>query len=96
MITKIPYGYSLPESSVDEYFENARDRAQGWFDKVDYIATKELMEKSSHVPEIKTDVFRDVDSIANAVIDHAEKNKIDLIVMGTKGRTGLKRLLAWK
>lgn len=40
VVTKIPYGYSLPGSSIDKYFENAKDQAQAWFNNVTYIATK--------------------------------------------------------
>ena len=93
VITRIPYGYSLPGSSVDEYFENIRDKAQAWFNNVIYMATKVWTQNSNDVPEIKTDVFRNVDSVPDAIIDYAEKNKMDLIVIGTKGRTGLKRFL---
>ncbi len=58
-----------------------------------YIAKKGLTDKRDNVIDINTDVFRDVDSVADAIIGYATKNKIDLIVIGTKGRTGLKRFL---
>ena len=93
VITKIPYGYSLPGSSIDEYFENAKNQAQGWFNKVTFIATKGWTEKSDNVADIKAEVFRNFDSATNAIIDYTTKNKIDLIIIGTKGRTGLKRFL---
>ena len=32
-------------------------------------------------------------SVVGAIIDFAEKENIDLIVVGTRGRSGLKRLL---
>ena len=93
VVTKIPYGHSLPGSSIDEYFENAKDQAQAWFNEVTYIATKGWTVKNDNVADIKTEVFRNVDSVTDAIIDYATKNKIDLIVIGTKGRTGLKRFL---
>lgn len=92
-ITKIPYGYSLPGSSVDQYFENAKDQAQSWFDKVIDIAKKEEADKDSNVVGINTDIFTDVTSVTDAIVNYATKKKIDLIVIGTKGRTGLKRFL---
>jgi|SRR5689334_4977709 nucleotide-binding universal stress UspA family protein len=92
IITRIPYGYSLPGSSIDEYFESAKDKAHAWFDNINYFASKGWT-KNSNVPDIKTDVFRDVDSVADAIINYADKHSIDLIVMGTKGRTGLKKFL---
>jgi len=35
----------------------------------------------------------DVASAADSIVNYAENKKADLIVIGTKGRTGLKRLL---
>jgi nucleotide-binding universal stress UspA family protein len=35
----------------------------------------------------------DVASAADSIVNYAESKKADLIVIGTKGRTGLKRLL---
>ena len=90
-ITTIPYGYSLPGSSVDQYFESAKDQAQSWFDKVIDIAKK--TGKDSSVVDIMTDIFADVTSVTDAIVNYASKKNIDLIVIGTKGRTGLKRFL---
>jgi nucleotide-binding universal stress UspA family protein len=42
---------------------------------------------------ITTDIVADVSSIADAIINYAANNNIDLIVMGTKGKTGLKMFL---
>ena len=90
-ITTIPYGYSLPGSSVDQYFESAKDQARSWFDKVIDIAKKG--DKDSSVVDIMTDIFTDVTSVTDAIVNYATKKNIDLIVIGTKGRTGLKRFL---
>jgi nucleotide-binding universal stress UspA family protein len=35
----------------------------------------------------------DVASASDSIVNYAESKKVDLIVVGTKGRTGLKRLL---
>lgn len=42
---------------------------------------------------MRTDIFTDVESITGAIIDYASDKSIDLVIIGTKGRTGLKRLL---
>jgi nucleotide-binding universal stress UspA family protein len=34
-----------------------------------------------------------VASIADTIVNYAESKNVDLIVMGTKGRTGIKRFL---
>lgn len=93
VINKIPYGYSLPGSSLEEYFENAKNQAQSWFTHVINIGKREAADKNSDYLDIKTDILRGLDSVSDAIITFATKNKIDLIMMGTKGRTGLKRFL---
>lgn len=93
VINKIPYAYNLPGSSIEEYFENAKDEAQCWFNQVINIAKRKVADKNSNILDIKTDIFRGLYSVTDAIINYATKNKIDLIMMGTKGRTGLKRFL---
>ena len=68
-----------------------RNQARSWFDKVIDIAKKG--DKDSSVVDIMTDIFTDVTSVTDAIVNYATKKNIDLIVIGTKGRTGLKRFL---
>jgi nucleotide-binding universal stress UspA family protein len=82
VIVGIPYGYSLPE-----YHQDIKEKVESWFVKVKDIA------KTSGVTEVKTEIFMDVNSVVGSIIDVAKKETIDLIVIGTKGRTGLKRFL---
>jgi nucleotide-binding universal stress UspA family protein len=42
---------------------------------------------------IKTEVLLGVGSIVKEIVEYAEKNKIDLIVLGTRGRSGIKKIL---
>jgi len=42
---------------------------------------------------IITDIVTDVSSVADATINYAANDITDLIVMGSKGKTGLKRFL---
>jgi nucleotide-binding universal stress UspA family protein len=42
---------------------------------------------------ISTDIVANVSSTADAILNYASTTNINLIVMGTKGRTGLKRFL---
>jgi nucleotide-binding universal stress UspA family protein len=70
-----------------EYQQDIKEKAESWFIKVKDIA------KTLHISEVKTEIFMDVNSVADTIIDFAKKETIDLIVIGTKGRTGLKRFL---
>ena len=47
--------------------------------------------KDEGIFDIKTEIFIDVRSIIDFIIEYATQRNIDLIVIGTKGRTGLKR-----
>jgi nucleotide-binding universal stress UspA family protein len=42
---------------------------------------------------VKTDIFTDARSITDAIVNYASDKSIDLVVIGTKGRTGLRRFL---
>jgi len=49
------------------------------------------MAKDEGIFDIKTEIFIDVKSIIESIIEYATRKNIDLIVIGTRGRTGLKR-----
>ena len=84
----IPYGYATPAAStVHQYDEEIKDKIESWFDEVRDIA------KNEGISDVKTDIFMDVKSVIESILDYANSKEIDLIVVGTKGRTGLKRLL---
>ncbi len=89
IIPKIPYGYTFAGSAVELYLEDINNEAKSWFNQIIEIAKS----KDIDIENIKTDVFMDVESIVNAIINYASSNSIDLIVMGTKGRTGIARFL---
>ena len=62
-----------------------RNEGEKCLDKVKVKAN----EKDIH---IKTEIISSKD-ISGGVLDFAEENNIDLIVIGTRGRSGFKRLL---
>jgi nucleotide-binding universal stress UspA family protein len=87
VITSVPYGYATSQPAIDQYFKDIRAKVQSWFDKVREMA------KTEGVSELKTETSTDVKSVIGSIIDYATSRGIDLIVIGTRGRTGLKRLL---
>ena len=81
------YGYVGSPPAIDRYYEDLEEKVQSWFGKVRDMARNE------GISEIKTKTFSNVKSITESIIDYAAKNNMDLIVIGTRGRTGLKRFL---
>jgi nucleotide-binding universal stress UspA family protein len=85
VMTKVPYGYTDFPPAMEEYLKDIEEKVQSWFDKVRDMA------KNEGVAELKTQTFTGVKSVIESIIDYATTKNIDLIVIGTRGRTGLKR-----
>ena len=56
---------------------------------VDKVKQK-AMEKNVRV---KTDVIIGISSIVKEIVEYAEKNKIEMIVIGSRGISGIKKML---
>jgi nucleotide-binding universal stress UspA family protein len=81
--------YASPHAGVliPQYIEEAKKEAQKLYDEVNTIAEK------AGVVKLSAETILDVFSVADAIISYAEKNNVDLIIIGTKGKTGLKKVL---
>ncbi|MGC2573792.1 MAG: universal stress protein [Candidatus Nitrosopolaris sp.] len=87
------YAFHVIHADVDlygphetsEFTRNMRNEGEKYLNKVKVKAN----EKNIH---IKTEIISSKD-IAGGILDFAEENNIDLIVIGTRGRSGFKRLL---
>ena len=84
VMTSVPYGIANAPA-IEEYSRIFEQKVQSWFDKVRDMAKNEC------IPDLKTETFTDVNSVVGSIIDYATSKNIDLIVIGTRGRTGLKR-----
>lgn len=82
VIASIPYWYAPPE-----YREDVKKKVESWFNIVKDFA------KTEGIANVKTEIFVDVNSVIGSIIDYATNENVDLIVIGTRGRTGLKRFL---
>lgn len=78
-----------PFYSLQAYYEVLGKSAKPWFDTIKEVA--KLMGLGDD--KIITDIIADVSSTADAIINYASTSNVNLMVMGTKGRTGLKRFL---
>jgi nucleotide-binding universal stress UspA family protein len=83
--TTTMFGLITP-SSINKILEDAKHEAQHWLDKI-----KEKI--SENDIELKTEVVVSPISVVGAIVDYAEHENVDLIVIGSRGRSGFKKLL---
>jgi nucleotide-binding universal stress UspA family protein len=76
----------LHMAPLEKYYEEVREEAEKWFSNV-----KNLPESKN--VEIKTKVITAALSIVGSIVEFAEDNDIDLIVIGTRGRSKFSKLL---
>jgi nucleotide-binding universal stress UspA family protein len=70
---------------TSEFMTKMRDEGEKYLNKVKLKANEKNI-------EIKAEIISSI-NIAGGILDYAEENNIDLIVIGTRGRSGFKRLL---
>jgi nucleotide-binding universal stress UspA family protein len=93
LFSQTGYAYStnmfglVTPSSINELLEDAKHEAQQWFDKI-----KEKMYENGYI-QLRTEVVVSPTSVVGAIVDYAEHENIDLIVIGSRGRSGFKKLL---
>jgi nucleotide-binding universal stress UspA family protein len=93
LFSQTGYAYStnmfglVTPSSINELLEDAKHEAQQWFDKI-----KEKLYENGDI-QLKTEVVVSPTSVVGAIVDYAERENVDLIIIGSRGRTGFKKLL---
>ena len=78
-------GLSAP-STISELLRKSKQDAKKWFDEIEEKAVSQGV-------NVITEVVASPTSAVQAIVEYAEKNKIDLIVTGTRGRSGFRKLL---
>jgi nucleotide-binding universal stress UspA family protein len=63
-----------------------KERAQQEVDKVKQMATENKV-------SVNTDVLIKYTSVVKEIVEYAEKKKVEMIVIGSRGMTGFKKLL---
>jgi len=92
IVSQLGYAYSsgafglVGPSTINDLLEKSKQEAQKWFDEIGKNAT-------ANGVQLKTEVVASPTSVAPAIVDYAEKNKVDLVVVGTRGRSGFTKLL---
>ena len=91
LTSDVGYAYSSPgvESpplTIREIILLAEDEVKKWFNGI-----KEKADKSGI--RLRSEIIMAKRSAVSAMLDYAEEQKIDLIVVGTRGRSGIKKML---
>lgn len=81
------YGSATP-TSISELIEDIEKEAEKWFDQI-----KQKIDAINKKIQLKTEVVTTDRSTASAIVEYSEHENIDLIVIGTRGRSGIKRML---
>jgi len=74
------------------YLDNYKKDAEKWFSEI--VKYAEQNEKPTEIDKkIKTDIITTPFSTAASILNYAEEKDVDLIVIGTRGNSGLKKML---
>jgi len=80
------YGASVNQSSIEGVVEHAKREAQTWFDKIQEKCNENDL-------KLGREIIVNPRSLVGAIVDYAEHKGIDLIVIGSRGLSGFKKLL---
>jgi nucleotide-binding universal stress UspA family protein len=91
LTSNIGYAYSSPgvESpplTIRETILLAEDEVKKWFDDI-----KEKADKNNI--QFRSEIIMAKKSTVSSMLDYAEEQNINLIVVGTRGRSGIKKML---
>lgn len=84
---RLASGYPGDQSIVQQYYEEMDRQSERLMKNSADIARK------MGLASVKTETIPAFDSVPKQILDYAEKNNADLIVMGTRGLGGFKRLV---
>ena len=95
-LTNLSYSFFATASGYyeAEKLEEKRKEAQQLLDKVEKLAVKENNTNNNVNIQFKSEIIEDpISRIGSAIVDYAERENIDLIVIGSRGRSGFKKML---
>jgi nucleotide-binding universal stress UspA family protein len=95
-LTNLSYSFFATASGYyeAEKLEEKRKEAQQLLDKVEKLAVKENNTNNNVNIQFKSEIIEDpISRVGSAIVDYAERENVDLIVIGTRGRTGFKKML---
>ena len=75
-----------PNIRISEIFDLAKQNGQKIVDEVKNTESAKKL-------NVQTEVLWDVGSVTKAIVEYAEENNVNLIVLGTRGISGIKQML---
>ncbi len=93
-VYKYPYLLSsiiLAPTFGIQKFEEEKKEAEKWMEII-----KEKYKQGNNdtdIKNLKTEIIEDKISVAATIIEYSELENVDLIIIGSKGRTGFKKML---
>ena len=94
-LTNLSYSFFATSSGYyeAEKLEEKRKEAQQLLDKVEKLAVKENNTNNKANIQFKPEIIDPISRVGSSIVDYAERENVDLIVIGTRGRTGFKKML---
>ena len=95
--SQLGYAYTSYLSKIEDspsiaaIVNSAKQEASHWFETINKRIAHS--EKNEYPIRLKSEVIVTSTSVPAAIIDYASKNGVNLIVIGTRGRSGIKRAL---
>ncbi len=91
LYSELGFAYSnllgvVTPKAIQDVLETQKNEVQKWFDEI-----KNKL-KTSNI-SVTDKIIISASSIVGEIMAFADKEKIDLIILGTRGRTGFKKLL---
>lgn len=87
-VLQMPSILGFDESLLDKWRKAAYIESEKIFDKV-----REMIEHESSKIKLETQLLDSSVSPELTIVDYSDKQNVDLIVVGTRGKTGLKKML---
>ncbi len=87
ILVEVPVGVGVPPDGLSDYYEQQESNSNQFLERAMEIV------KEKTLTNVKTEIIRAQESIVGEIVEYAARKKIDLIVIGTRGLGGFKKLL---
>lgn len=97
-LMSLPYGSLLSQtgtrSQEDDFLEEKRMEARKWLEDIERSMSDAWKKTGNIKVRFRSEIIEDPFSkVEKAIVEFAEKENVDLIIMGSRGRSGFRRTL---